>query len=99
MDLSAIGQTQQTHRDLVAWFSSPRVAVRTAYRLAETVPSIRIAVRPTDDHGAEGQLVALVAEIPWLWSTLVTRQLTGPGVALVWDPGEGECYSGWRSAA
>ena len=86
MDLSAIGRTQRTHRELVAWFSSPRIAVRTAFRLAATVPSARVRVRRTEDHGAEGPVVALTAEIPWLWSTMVTRQLNGLGVAVMWDP-------------
>lgn len=86
MDLSTIGRTQKTHRDLIAWFSSPRVAVRTAFRLLETVPTARVAIRRTEDHGAEGPVVALAAEIPWLWSTMVTRQLSGLGVAVVWDP-------------
>lgn len=70
----------------MAWFSSPRVAVRTAFRLLETVPSARVWIRRTEDHGAEGPVVAMSAEIPWLWSTMVTRQLNGLGVAVVWDP-------------
>ena len=86
MDLSTIGRSQRTHRELLAWFSSPRIAVRTAFRLIETVPSARVEIRCTEDHGAEGPVVALAAEIPWLWSTMVTRQLSGLGVAAVWDP-------------
>ena len=86
MDLSTIGRSQRTHRELMAWFSSPRVAVRTAFRLLETVPSARVWIRRTEDHGAEGPVVAMSAEIPWLWSTMVTRQLSGLGVAVVWDP-------------
>ena len=86
MDLSTIGRSQRTHRELMAWFSSPRVAVRTAFRLLETVPSARVWIRRTEDHGAEGPVVAMSAEIPWLWSTMVTRQLNGLGVAVVWDP-------------
>ena len=88
MDLSAIGRTQRTHRELFAWFSSPRVAVRTAFRLLESVPSARVQLRPTEDHGAEGPVLALAAEIPWLWSTMVTRHLNGLGIAIVWDPGQ-----------
>jgi hypothetical protein len=88
VDLSAIGRSQRTHRELVAWFSSPRVAARTAFRLLDTVPSARVWIRRTEDHGAEGPVVALAAEIPWLWSTMVTRQLNGLGVAVVWDPGK-----------
>lgn len=86
MDLSTIGRSQRTHRELLAWFSSPRVAVRTAFRLLETVPSVHVTIRCTEIHGAEGPVVALAAEIPWLWSTMVTRQLNGLGVAVVWDP-------------
>ena len=86
MDLSTIGRIERTHRELIAWFSSPRVAVRTAFRLLETVPSVRVTVRRTEDHGAEGPVVAMCAQIPWLWSTMVTRQLHGLGVAVVWDP-------------
>ena len=86
MDLSTIGESRRTHRALLAWFSSPRIAVRTAFRLLETVPSARVVVRCAEDHGAEGPVVALAAEIPWLWSTMVTRQLSGLGVAVVWDP-------------
>lgn len=86
MDLSTIGRSQRTHRELLAWFSSPRIAVRTAFRLIETVPSARVEIRSTEDHGAEGPVVALAAEIPWLWSAMVTRQLSGLGVAVVWDP-------------
>jgi hypothetical protein len=88
VDLSAVGQSQRTYRELVAWFSSPRVAARTAFRLLETVPSARVTIRRAGNHGAEGPVVALAAEIPWLWSTMVTRQLNGLGVAVVWDPGE-----------
>lgn len=98
MDLSTIGRTQRTHRELIAWFSSPRVAVRTAARLAETVPSAKVRVRRTEDHGAEGPVVALAAEVPWLWSTMVTRQLDGLGVAVMWDPGVHDATEG-RSAA
>lgn len=86
MDLSTIGRSQRTHRELLAWFSSPRIAVRTAFRLLETVPSARVEIRCTEDHGGEGPVVALAAEIPWLWSTMVTRQLSGLGVAVAWDP-------------
>ena len=85
MDAPAIEQTQGTHRALFAWFSSPRVAVRTAVRLGETVPGARVCIRPSDDHGAEGPVVALSAQIPWSWSTMVTRQLSGLGVAVLWD--------------
>ena len=99
MDLSTIGQSQRTYRELLAWFSSPRVAVRTAYRLLETVPSARVAIRRTEDHGAEGPVVALAAEIPWLWSTMVTRQLNGLGVAVVWDPNRTGHGSDARPAA
>lgn len=99
MDLSTIGQSQRTHRELLAWFSSPRVAVRTAFRLLETVPSARVAIRRTEDHGAEGPVVALAAEIPWLWSTMVTRQLNGLGVAVVWDPNRTPRGSDARPAA
>jgi hypothetical protein len=99
MDLSTIGRSQRTHRELVAWFSSPRVAVRTAFRLLETVPSSRAAVRRTEDHGAEGPVVALAAEIPWLWSTMVTRQLNGLGVAVMWDPDARTGDAGKRPAA
>ena len=88
MDLSAIARTQRTQRELVAWFSSPRVAVRTAFRLLESVPSARVWLRQTEDHGAEGAVVALAAEIPCLWSTMVTRHLNGLGIAIVWDPGK-----------
>ena len=98
MDLSTIGRTQRTHRELIAWFSSPRVAVRTAFRLAETVPDTRVRVRSTQDHGAEGPVVALAGEVPWLWSTMVTRQLNGLGVAVMWDPGAHDGTEG-RSAA
>ena len=98
MDISAIGRTQRTHRELIAWFSSPRVAVRTAFRLAETGPSSRVRIRRTEDHGAEGPVVAMAAEIPWLWSTMVTRQLNGLGVAVMWDPGTHDGTEG-RSAA
>ena len=97
MDLSTIGRTQRTHRELVAWFSSPRVAVRTAVRLMESVPSARVRVRQADDHGAEGPVVAMTAVIPWLWSTMVTRQLDGLGVAVMWDPDSAQ--DGGRSAA
>jgi hypothetical protein len=98
VDLSTIGRAQRTHRELIAWFSSPRVAVRTAFRLAETVPSARVRIRRTEDHGAEGAVVALAAEIPWLWSTMVTRQLNGLGVAVMWDPGTRDGAEG-RSVA
>ena len=84
---------------LLAWFSSPRVAVRTAFRLIETVPSARVEIRCTEDHGAEGPVVALAAEIPWLWSTMVTRQLSGLGVAVVWDPDAGSSATDSRPAA
>ena len=99
MDLSTIGQSQRTHRELTAWFSSPRVAVRTAFRLLETVPSARVWIRRTEDHGAEGPVVAMSAEIPWLWSTMVTRQLNGLGVAVVWDPDKTGHRTGERPAA
>jgi hypothetical protein len=99
VDLSSIGKTQRTHRALVAWFSSPRVAVRTAFRLADTVPSLRVVIRAADDHGAEGPVVAMAADVPWLWSTLVSRQLTSLGVALIWDPESAERDPGARSAA
>jgi hypothetical protein len=99
LDLSTIGRTQKTHRDLVAWFSSPRTAVRTASRLLETVPSARVAIRRTQDHGAEGPIVALTARIPWLWSAMVTRQLDGLGVAVLWDPTSIDGDAETRSAA
>jgi hypothetical protein len=100
VDLSTIGRSQRTHRELIAWFSSPRVAVRTAFRLLETVPSARVWIRRTEDHGAEGPVVSMAAEIPWLWSTMVTRQLNGLGVAVVWDPDRtGEHGTGERPAA
>jgi hypothetical protein len=86
MDHSDIDRTRQLHRGFIAWFSSPRVAVRTALRLAQTVPGSRVHVRRSDDHGAEGPVVALAAEIPWLWSTVVTRQMAGLGVAVMWEP-------------
>jgi hypothetical protein len=98
MDLSAIGRTQRTHRELIAWFSSPRVAIHTAFRLAETVPTGRVRVRQTEDHGAEGPVVALEAEIPWLWSTMVTRQLNSLGVAVMWDPDAGRHDAGRHDA-
>jgi hypothetical protein len=99
VDLSTIGRSQRTHRELMAWFSSPRVAVRTAFRLLETVPTARVAIRRTEDHGAEGPVVAMSAEIPWLWSTMVTRQLNGLGVAVVWDPDSARRGSDARPAA
>jgi hypothetical protein len=99
VDLSTIGRSQRTHRELMAWFSSPRVAVRTAFRLLETVPTARVAIRRTEDHGAEGPVVAMSAEIPWLWSTMVTRQLNGLGVAVVWDPDSTRRGSDARPAA
>jgi hypothetical protein len=99
MDLSTIGPTQRTFRELIAWFSSPRIAVRTAFRLLETVPSARVWVRRTEDHGAEGPVVAMNAEIPWLWSTMVTRQLNGLGVAVMWDPATVDGDASTRSAA
>jgi hypothetical protein len=99
MDLSSIDQNEPTRRALIAWFSSPRVAVRTACRLAESVPGVSVSIRPDDDHGAEGPVVALIAEVPRLWSTLVTRQLTGLGVALLWDPRSPESDPSTRSAA
>jgi hypothetical protein len=85
MDVS-VERSQRTHRRLVAWFSSPRVAARSAIRLSETVPSFRVRIRPEADHGAEGPVVPLVADVPWLWSSIVTRQLTGLGVTMLWDP-------------
>jgi hypothetical protein len=88
MDVPAIEQAQGTHRALFAWFSSPRVAVRTAVRLGETVPGARVCIRPSEDHGAEGPVVALSAEIPSAWSTMVTRLLSGLGVAVLWDAGD-----------
>ena len=97
MDLSTIGESRRTHRALLAWFSSPRV--RTAFRLLETVPSARVAVRCAEDHDAEGPVVALAAEIPWLWSTMVTRQLSGLGVAVVWDPDTAGARTDRRPAA
>jgi len=99
VDLSTIGRSQRTHRELMAWFSSPRVAVRTAFRLLETVPSARVWIRRTEDHGAEGPVVAMSAEIPWLWSTMVTRQLSGLGVAVVWDPDQSGRGTDERPAA
>ena len=99
MDLSTIGESRRTHRALLAWFSSPRVAVRTAFRLLETVPSARVEVRRANDHGAEGPVVALAAEIPWLWSTMVTRQFSGLGVAVVWDPDTAGARTDRRPAA
>jgi hypothetical protein len=98
MDLSTIGRAQRTHRELIAWFSSPRIAVRTAFRLMETVPSTTVRVRCGEDHGAEGPVVALAAEIPWLWSTMVTRQLNGLGVAVMWDPGSHDLGDGGSAA-
>jgi hypothetical protein len=95
MDLSTIGESRRTHRALLAWFSSPRIAVRTAFRLLET----RVAVRCAEEHGAEGPVVALAAEIPWLWSTMVTRQLSGLGVAVVWDPDTAGARTDRRPAA
>ncbi len=88
MDLPAIEQSQQTHRALFAWFSSPRVAVRTAVRLGDTVPGARVCICRSEDHGAEGPVVALSAQIPWSSSTMVTRQLSGIGVAVLWDAGD-----------
>ena len=44
MDLPTIGESRRTHRALLAWFSSPRIAVRTAFRLLETVPSARVVI-------------------------------------------------------
>jgi hypothetical protein len=85
MDLSTLDRTPRTHRQLIAWFSSPRVAVRSAVRLADTVPSVRVRIRSDHDHGAEGPLVSVVARIPWLWSTMVARQLSALGVAVKWD--------------
>ncbi|HXS71195.1 MAG TPA: hypothetical protein VN839_06405, partial [Patescibacteria group bacterium] len=99
MDLPTIGESRRTHRALLAWFSSPRIAVRTAFRLLETVPSARVVVRCAEDHGAEGPVVALAAEIPWLWSTMVTRQLSGLGVAVVWDPDTAGARTDRRPAA
>ena len=99
MDLSTIGRSQRTHRELIAWFSSPRVAVHTTFRLLETVPSARVWIRRTEDHGAEGPVVAMSAEIPWLWSTMVTRQLNGLGVAVVWDPDSTKPETDERPAA
>ena len=99
MDPSISARSQPTHRELIAWFSSPRVAVRTAFRLLETVPSARVEVRCAEDHGAEGPVVALAAEIPWLWSTMVTRQLSGLGVAVVWDPDTAGARTDRRPAA
>ena len=99
MDPSISARSQRTHRELIAWFSSPRVAVRTAFRLLETVPSARVEVRCAEDHGAEGPVVALAAEIPWLWSTMVTRQLNGLGVAVVWDPDTAGARTDRRPAA
>jgi hypothetical protein len=99
VDLSTIGTSQRTHRELVARFSSPRIAVRTAMRLLETVPNARVWVRRSEDHGAEGPLVAISAEIPWTWSTMVTGQLNGLGVAVMWDPGLDDGAAPTRSAA
>jgi len=99
VDPSISARSQRTHRELIAWFSSPRVAVRTAFRLLETVPSARVEVRCAEDHGAEGPVVALAAEIPWLWSTMVTRQLSGLGVAVVWDPDTAGARTDRRPAA
>jgi hypothetical protein len=98
MDPPAVGHDQAPHRELIAWFSSPRIAVRTAIRLRETVPTARVRVRRSEDHGAEGPVVALAAEIPWLWSTMVTRQLRGLGVAVMWDPARADAGAGTRSA-
>ena len=99
MDLSTIGRSQGTHRELIAWFSTPRIAVRTAFRLVDTVPSARVWIKRTEDHGAEGPVVAMCAEIPWLWSMMVTRQLNGLGVAVMWDPATADGDAGTRSAA
>ena len=99
MDFSTIARRQGTHRELIAWFSSPRVAVRTGLRLLETVPSAKVRIRRSDDHGAEGPVVALAAEIPWLWSIMVTRQLNGLGVAVMWDPETPDADARTRSAA
>ena len=85
MDLSTLGRAQRTHRQLIAWFSSPRIAVRSAVRIADTVPSVQVRIRSDHDHGAEGPLVAIVAQVPWLWSTMVARQLSTLGVAVKWD--------------
>jgi hypothetical protein len=99
MDISAIGQSQETNRALFAWFSSPRVAVRTAVLLGDTVPGARVCIRRSEDHGAEGPVVALRAQIPWLWSTTVTRQRSGLGVAVLWDTGDADDVPTERSAA
>ena len=99
MDEPAIEQTQGTHRALFAWFSSPRVAVRTAVRLGETVPGARVCIRASEDHGAEGPAVPLSAQIPWQWSTMVTRQLSGLGVAVLWDAAAVDDAPMERSAA
>jgi hypothetical protein len=94
MDVPAVGQSLETlsrsgtYRVLVAWFSSPRVAVRTAVRLADTVPGARVGIGRSEDHGAEGPAVALTAEIPSASSSMVTRQLYGLGVAVLWDAGD-----------
>jgi hypothetical protein len=30
--------------------------------------------------------VALVADVPWLWSSVVSRQMSEIGVTMLWDP-------------
>jgi hypothetical protein len=99
VDLSTIDTSRRTHRELVAWFSSPRIAVRTAMRLLETVPNARVWLRRSEDHGAEGPLAAISAVIPWTWSTMITRQLNGLGVAIMWDPGLDDGAAPMRPAA
>jgi hypothetical protein len=105
MDVPAIGQSPETllrtgtYRVLVAWFSSPRVAVRTAVRLGDAVPGARVGIGRSEDHGAEGPAVALTAEIPTAWSTMVTRQLYALGVAVLWDAGDIDHESTGRSPA
>ena len=99
MGASTFGRIQRTHRELVAWFSSPRVAVHAAFRLTDMVPTTRVRIRVTEEHGAEGPVVALTAEIPWLWSTMVRRQLDGLGVPVLWDPGSDGTEAATGSAA
>ena len=70
----------------LAWFSSPRIAVRTAFRLIETVPNAGSEVR--SDRGSRRRRPQWPRSPPRsvAWSAMVTGQLNGLGVAVCGIP-------------
>ena len=83
-------------RSLFVWFVSPRLATRTALRLAATTPGIHVWLPATPGHGAEGPVTLLGAQVPAERCAEVSRLLADLGVPLLWDPLSGDPRPGHR---